>query len=397
MLTRLVPTLLAATLALGAASGAATGAESPVANAATGAAETPDSYAPQSGVLFNDPTGGFNEQRRLFIHIRRTVSSVPPGGVIRFAVFSFADKYVSRALLAAHERGVRVKLVFSGSNVYPPMERLRDEIGTDVTARSFVRICEQSCRGTRGQMHAKYFSFSRTTGGSRYVTMVGSNNLTVHNATEQWSDLHTVSGDEEYYRSYLGWFNQLKLDQPVDPPYLSKVVGGRQVDIAPIRPKEDGDPIRTALSKVRCEVTEGELDPESETPDELVHTKLRIATSAWNEERGQKIAWAVAALLDQGCRVRVFYGPGTGPVVLDILENAGAVLSKGTVKGVRTHQKMLLVRGAYDGALDGFHVLTGSHNWSNRAYGRDDIVLQLPDDDVGRDYWRGFDYMWENG
>ena len=228
---------------------------------------TPDAYAPKTGALFNDPTGGFSEQRRLFIHIRRSISSVPPGGAIRIAVMSFADKRIADALVAAYERGVRVKLIFAGANVYPPMARLRDRIGTDPSARSFVVICENSCRGTRGEMHAKYFSFSRTAGGSKYVTMVGSNNLTNHNATEQWSDLYTVEGDQRYYRAYNRWFGQLKHDEPVEQQYLRKFIGENQISITPIDLSANEDPIRTAVSRVRCEVTRGELDPDAENPD----------------------------------------------------------------------------------------------------------------------------------
>lgn len=386
MLTRLLPLVLALAVSWGTAPAAAADEE-----------ETPDSYAPRTGVKFNDPLGDEEQQRRLFIHIRRTVSSVPAGGVIRFAVFSFADKRVSRALLAAYERGVRVRLVFAGAHVYPPMERLRDTIGTDPEADSFVVICDNSCRGSRGEMHAKYFSFSRTTGGAKHVTMVGSSNLTQHNATEQWSDLYTVAGDRSYFRAYRHWFTQLKWDSPVEPTYVRKRVHGHRIDITPLSLEEEDDPIRTALSRIRCEVTQGDIDPDSPHPDEIVPTRIRIATSAWNEERGQAIARDVATLLDRGCEAKVFFGTGTGPVVRDILRGAGAELTNGTHRGVHTHEKLMVVRGPYGDDPRTFRVLTGSHNWSNRALGRDDLILQLTDPHVGRQYWEGFGYMWRNG
>lgn len=384
-LPRLIAVALTAGLLLG---GGATAAQ---------ADPTPDAYAPQTGALFNDPTGGFKEQRRLFIHIRRSISSVPAGGAIRIAVMSFADKRIADALVAAYRRGVRVKLIFAGANVYPPMARLRDTIGTDPSARSFVVICENSCRGTKGQMHAKYFSFSRTTGGSQFVTMVGSNNLTKHNATEQWSDLYTVEGDQKYYRAYNRWFGQLKHDQPVQQQYLRKFIGQNQIAITPIDLSANEDPIRTALSRVRCEVTQGELDPDAQDPDKVVATRIRIGAHAWNEERGKAIARDVAALVHQGCIAQVFYGVGTGPAVRAILTQAGAQLSNGTHKGIYTHQKMMVVKGAYGKQLDTVRVWTGSHNWSDRSPGRDDLIIYTKNRAVGEAYVRGFKYMWRHG
>lgn len=389
MFVRILARLIAPALTIGLLLGGGT--------TAAGADATPDAYAPQTGALFNDPTGGFKEQRRLFIHIRRSISSVPPGGAIRIAVMSFSDKRIADALVAAYQRGVRVKLIFAGADVYPPMARLRNVIGTDPSARSFVVICEHSCRGTTGEMHAKYFSFTHTTGGSRFVTMVGSNNLTEHNATEQWSDLYTVEGDKKYHRGYIRWFAELKHDRPVEQPYLRRSIGENHISITPVDLSAHEDPIRTAFSRVRCEVTRGELDPDAEDPDEIVPTRVWIGAHAWNEERGKAIARDVAALVHQGCIVKVFYGVGTGPAVRAILTQAGAELSNGTRKGIYTHQKMMVIKGAYRDQLDTVRVWTGSHNWSDRAPGRDDLIIHTKNQAVGEAYVRGFKYMWRHG
>lgn len=390
VLTRLLAPVLAPLLALG----LVLSAGSPAGAAGTTA---PDAYAPKTGALFNDPLGGFEDRRRLFIHIRRSISSVPPGGAVRIAVMSFADARIADALVAAYERGVRVKLIFAGANVYPPMQRMMDVLGRDTSKRSFAITCEASCRGTKGQMHAKYFSFSRTTGGSQYITMVGSNNLTAHNSDEQWSDLYTVEGDQRYYRAYNRWFKQMKRDQPLEDPYVRKYVGRNQISITPIDLQVEDDPIRTALSRVRCEVTQGELDPDAEDPDEVVRTRIRIAAHAWNEERGKAIARDVAARIREGCIVQVFYGVGTGPAVRAILTQAGATITNGTHKGIYTHQKMMVIKGAYGHNLDTVRVWTGSHNWSDRAPGRDDLILYTKDPAIGAAYLKGFTYMWRNG
>lgn len=386
--------VLALLVTLALSPGAPAPARTRVEPAAAGTA--PDSYTPKTGAKFNNPLGGTDQRRRLFRHIVRTVNSVPPGGTIRFAVFSFADKPTADALLAAHNRGVRVKLIFSGSNIYPPMTRLQQAIGRDPHSPSFVIFCERSCRGTAGEMHAKFFQFSRA-GKARNITMVGSNNLTRHNSDEQWSDLYTRADGGRFYWSFRSWFSQLKLDQPVEDPFESRRVGGNRVIITPIDLSQESDPILDALDKVTCLTPAGEIDPEAEDPEEPVATSLLIAAHAWNGERGKTVAHRVADLVRAGCQVRVFYGEGTGPAVRNIVSSPGAKLRNGTHKGVLTHEKLMIINGHYGTHLDAIRVLTGSHNWSDRALPRDDLIVEINDQAVGRQYVDGFYRMWVKG
>ncbi len=357
---------------------------------------TPDHYTPVTGAKFNNPLGDEHAQRRLFAHIIRTINSVPAREVIRFAVFSFADKATADALLAAYRRGVRVKLIFSGGEVYPPMTRMQRALGTDRKASSFAILCDHSCRGTGGQMHAKFFQFSAA-GGARNITMVGSNNLTNHNAEEQWSDLYTVANGQHFYDAFKPWFRQLKRDRPVRDPYVTENAGLNKVDITPVDLSTDEDPVLRSLDNVTCQTREGDIDPDSETPDELVATRLLIAAHAWNGERGKRVAQAVAGLAREGCRVKVFYGIGVGPAVRNILESAGATLRNGTHKGIYTHEKLMIVRGNFAGHPDTVRVWTGSHNWSSRALGRDDLIVQIFRQDIGEKYVVGFRKMWRKG
>jgi hypothetical protein len=358
--------------------------------------DTPDHYTPTTGALFNNPLGSEAQQRTLFTHIIRTINSVPSKGTIRIAVFSFADKRAADALLSAYARGVHVKLIFSGSNIYPPMTRLRNVIGADPTNDSFVVFCNKSCRGTEGQMHAKFFAFS-SAGDARNITMVGSNNMTNHNAQDQWSDLYTVANGARYYWAFRPWFRQLKFDQPVEDPYITRDVGTNDVDITPIDLARESDPIMQALEKVTCETRSGDIDPASETPDTMVSTRILVAAHAWNGERGKTVAKEVAALSNAGCTVRVFYGIGVGPAVRNILTSAGAVMTNGTHRGVFTHEKMMIVNGNFDGDPSTVRVWTGSHNWSSRAVGRDDLIVQVNNEVVGQQYVLNFWKMWHMG
>lgn len=352
-------------------------------------------YVPPAGPNFNNPLGSPNQQRRLLQQVIRTVNSAPAGSTIRMAVFSFGDPQTADALLAAHARGVNVKLVFAGENVYPAMARLRDAIGTDTRKGSYVVICQNSCRGEKGQMHAKYFSFSKA-GSARWITMVGSVNLTQYNAQDQWNDLYTRVDDRAYFRAYGRWFGQLKDDQPVAQPYLRKATDSTDIRMTPVDLKTVPDPISEALSRVRCQVTMGELDPESPTPDEVVATGLYINTHAWNEERGKALARQVVGLRTQGCDVRVFYGTGLGAAVRSILQNNGVELREGEHPGIRTHQKVMIVDGAFGDELDTVRAWTGSQNWSDRAANRDDLIVRLDDETEAQRYVDRFLWMWDH-
>jgi phosphatidylserine/phosphatidylglycerophosphate/cardiolipin synthase-like enzyme len=344
-------------------------------------------YVPPAGGNFNNPLGTPTQQRKLLQQVIRTVNSAPAGSTIRMAVFSFGDGPTADALIAAHDRGVNVKLVFAGENVYPAMARLRSAIGTDTKAPSFVRICQNSCRGDAGQMHAKYFSFSRA-GTARWITMVGSVNLTQHNAQDQWNDLYTRVDDRPYFRAYGHWFGQLKADEPVAKPYLHKAVSDTDIRIMPVDLRADTDPILAALDDVQCVVTTNGGD---------VHTGVYISTHAWNEDRGKAIAWKVAALRGEGCDVKVFYGTGMGAAVRSILENHDVAMRKGGHQGIRTHQKVMIVSGGYDGETSTVRAWTGSQNWSTRATHRDDLIVRIDDQAEATTYEKRFLWMWDHG
>jgi phosphatidylserine/phosphatidylglycerophosphate/cardiolipin synthase-like enzyme len=386
-----VAVLAAVALVPGAASPAAS---SPGASAAKTVARD-SRYVPPSGPTFNTPTGTPAQQRKLLRQVIHTTNSAPSGSTIRMAVFSFGDPQTADALLAAYRRGVIVKLVFAGENVYPAMARLRDAIGTDTAKPSFVVICQNSCRGEKGQMHAKYFSFTRS-GAAKWITMVGSVNLTQFNALDQWNDLYTRVDDRQYFRAYGRWFGQLKDDEPVAKEYLHKATATTDIRITPVDLTVDSDPITDALGKVRCEVTMGEIDPDSKTPDEVVATHVYISTHAWNEERGKRIARQVVGLRQAGCQVEVFYGTGMGAAVRSILENNDVELRKGTHQGIRTHQKVLVVDGAFGDDLDTERAWTGSQNWSDRAANRDDLIVQINDEAEAQRYVDRFLWMWEH-
>ena len=360
------------------------------------AARAPEPFTPTSGARFNNPLGSEWEKRQLFTYLIRTVNSVPSRGTIRFAVFSFADKATADALIAAHRRGVDVKLVFAGSNVYPPMQRLRRALGGNVNARSFATWCRDSCRGYAGQMHAKYFSFSEA-GRADHVTMIGSNNLTRHNSHEQWSDLYTLANGPTFFRTFLGWFAQLKNDRPVARPFVRARVAGGNVVLTPMSPQQHGDPIMQALNRIICQTRKGVVMPDAPDPDTILRTRIMIAAHAWNGLRGRLLARKVAELARRRCVVWVYHGVGVGPYVREIVRKGGGYVTNGRHRGIYTHQKLMIVRGHIGAQAWTNRVWTGSHNWSPRAYDRDDILVEIAQQPVAAQYRAAFWRMWARG
>lgn len=356
----------------------------------TPAAAVAGTYTPVTGAIFNRPVGTSTDQRRIFTHVNRTIDATPAGATIKIAVFSFSEKATADKLLAAKKRGVNVQLVFDDHTIYSQEARLRQALGRNPDARSFVVYCHLSCRGTGGNMHDKIFTFSKA-GSAENVTMVGSNNMTSYNATRQWSDVYTVANDPAMYFTYSGVFDQLKRDRAITRSYYQSDINGYQSQFYPYpNATQATDPVNQALSKVVCT---GAADGTGVAGKTLV----RISQHAWNGTRGTYLARKVVDLKSQGCVVQVIYGVGMGTTVRTMLARAGVGLSAGHHKGIRTHQKTLLVSGSFDGNPGADVVFTGSHNWSDGALKRDETILRIDNPAAYAQYKANFEDIWYNG
>jgi phosphatidylserine/phosphatidylglycerophosphate/cardiolipin synthase-like enzyme len=347
-------------------------------------------YTPVTGATFNRPIGSPAQQRAIFAVLNHSVDATRTGATIRFAVYSFAEMRTANKLIAAHDRGVHVQLIFDDHHVYPAEARLRSVLGTSPNRQSFVVLCHRSCRGTSGNMHDKMFMFSQA-GHARNVVMVGSDNITRHNARDQWSDMYTVVGDPALYFTYSGVFEQMKYDTPMARPYITADVNGYQPQFYPDPGvTEATDPLYEALSQITClGVPQG--------AGRLGHTMIRISQHAWNGSRGIYLAQKVASLKESGCNIRVIYGIGMGRVVMNVLRRADIPVSRGSHKGIRTHEKYMLLSGWFGVNPAAKIVWTGSHNWSNGALKRDEVIFRVENATAYDQYFANFHDIWTNG
>jgi hypothetical protein len=349
-------------------------------------------YTPVTGATFNRPIGTSYQQRAIFRHINQSIDATPAGATIRFAVFSFAEYPTATKLIAASRRGVNVQLIFDDHHIYAQEARLRKALGKNPNAKSFVVYCDRSCRGTSGNMHDKMFLFSQA-GSAENVVMVGSDNITRHNAVDQWSDVYTVVGDPALYFTYAGVFDQMKYDRPQVTQYINADINGYQVQFYPYPgTTQETDPIYQALEQIQCT---GATPGVAGTEDG--RTMVRLSQHAWNGTRGVYLAQKVASLQTAGCDVQIIYGVGIGARVKSILRNASIPMSYGTHKGVHTHQKTMLVSGSYAGDPAAHVVWTGSHNWSNGALKRDEVIFKITDQAAFDQYFANWQDIWANG
>jgi phosphatidylserine/phosphatidylglycerophosphate/cardiolipin synthase-like enzyme len=337
--------------------------------AATAAAPSTPAEESPGHPVFNDPLGTHRQQYALISSVNRRIDHTPGGATIRLAAFSFAMPSTSRALLRAHRRGVVVKMVVDQRSArWGSVQRLRSVLGSDVSHRSFVRVCHASCRGTAGKQHAKFVTISRTD-HARKVVLVGSMNFTELAAARQWQDLYAVSDDGPLFASMRTLFRSMVRDKPQPELELAHTGPGFRLSTSPVDPGA-ADPLVARLRKVHC-------DGAAAGTGRRGHTLLAISMHAWNGARGVDLARRVGALAEDGCRVRVIAGVGFGRRVTSILERSGAsYLATGDTAGA-THEKLMVLSGHFGRDRAASLVWTGSHNWTGRSLRNDEVTLRL--------------------
>jgi phosphatidylserine/phosphatidylglycerophosphate/cardiolipin synthase-like enzyme len=346
--------------------------------------------APETGgeVWFNDPGGDRRRQYTLVRRIDRAIASADPASTVRLAAYSFAMGSTAQALLDAHDRGAHVQVVVDDHSAHwGPVRRLSEALGTDTSAADFVKVCRLSCRGGRGNQHAKFVTVSSGAMGDDLV-IVGSLNLTDFSSQRQWNDLY-VAADAGAHRQLAQVFALMADDRPQARLVLKETTKGFATDLAPYGTGDGGgDPIARRLARVRCHGT-------SLLAGRDGRTVVRIAMHAWNGDRGLALARQVATLHRQGCDVKVLYGVGMGGAVAATLRGAGVPVRDSHLSGRRVHHKVMVLSGVLGDQIDANYVWTGSHNWSDRSLRNDEIMLRIAGRHLVQDYLANFRRIWK--
>jgi len=354
-------------------------------------------WEPDPGAHFNNPWGSKAAKARLVTTFVRAVNHVPRGSTVRVATYSNDRKDIADALINADKRGVNVQVLLNDNWTSYQTKRIQKRLGSDIRKPSFLKICNSSCRGQKkkGNLHSKFYLFSRT-GTARFVTMMGSANLTGFGVKNQWNDMYTVKNHRGMYDKYSKIFNEMKLDHAARHPYRSYALNGAyDVNFYPrFNTDRSNDPVMGRLAKVRCTGASGPTGVGNKT-------MIRIAMYGWNGTRGRYLANKIASLSRHGCDIRVLHSDGGGYVVRHLRANGVLVRtasydrSKNDVIDLYTHQKYMILSGVWKSKA-AWHVWTGSQNWSDRALNGDEVTMHIPRRGAFYDYRRNFDYIWKN-
>jgi phosphatidylserine/phosphatidylglycerophosphate/cardiolipin synthase-like enzyme len=197
-------------------------ATSPTPTQSTTKAATPRP-ATSTLIQFSDP---WSTQMAAQFRLHRTqlaaIKAAPAGATIHLVMYTFATAWVGRAILAAHRRGVNVRVIIDDHENYRWTKRLQAALGTDQHRRSYVVRCHLACAsdvtyprrrsaGTiRSYVHAKWLIIDRS-GTDRDVVMIPSENLTPA-AAEQSNDLMVLRGDQAVYSFLRERFDIMRKD-----------------------------------------------------------------------------------------------------------------------------------------------------------------------------------------
>ncbi len=347
---------------------------------------------PAAGATFNDPTGDDAAQMKIARKIMNAVDGTPPGGTIRMTFYGLTLEEFTDKLIAAHERGVNVRVIMDDHYDMTHWTRLAEALGGDPTARSFALLCHRSCMTDTepSYMHAKYFMFS-SSGSSRLVVMVSSTNPTWSQARRGWNDAYTIVGNRTMYAAFRTNFEDLtqgalEAEQPAVSPdyYFTASTRGHKAYFFP-RAGTDRftDTMYLVMMNIKCTKA---------APGYGINgrTVVRVAMYQWSAAR-IRLANTLWKLDDAGCRVEILYNPlQTNADVVAALRrpggrNGGPTMWSTAVDENRdglvdhySHNKYMLVDGAYGGDTSTRLVFTGSANWTNAALRfSNEVILKI--------------------
>ncbi|MBD3010273.1 MULTISPECIES: phosphatidylserine/phosphatidylglycerophosphate/cardiolipin synthase family protein [unclassified Streptomyces] len=348
-----------------------------------------------NGPVFNDPLGSETAQRAIFTQLVQLIDATPAGAQIRGSMFEFKDEEVANALLAAHRRGVDVKLIVDDSTYVngdgaevanPAYQSLRTGLGNDDAARSWIVVCDdrfedadgvddvkRGCLGVAppgpAYNHNKFFLFSRIgpfDDGTSYSKVVfqSSSNLSDWYQVESFNDAVTFA-DATVYDGYASYHEKLRHGRTLaggdNNVYFSTPTGSTYRGF--FFPRGDDsygnpatDTVVNALDEISCSYTG--------TDGRRHQTDIRIVMLYFYGSRVQ-VADKLASLRAQGCWIDVIYAESdaevTGKLDAAGIQHLRCRIPNGPGIDVRPHNKQILIDGDYNGDITP-RVYTGSAN-----------------------------------
>ncbi|MFI6481766.1 phosphatidylserine/phosphatidylglycerophosphate/cardiolipin synthase family protein [Nonomuraea sp. NPDC050663] len=352
---------------------------------------------PSLDVLFSRPSVSGVADPALQIELIELIGRAVPGSTLDMATYVLHDVAVRDAVLAAHARGVVVRVVAEGSE---PNQAYLDDLAAVLPPGNVVR-CANGCNGpvtAQDVSHHKFFVFGELDDGRRDVVVQSSQNLDRSFGLNQ--NMLISSGDAALADGYRQVFESLA--GQVVTAYQAPFTSGDGRVTAWMQPRDTAydeqaygspDLIAAMIEDVAC--------PGS----------IRIVHSQFATDRPLVID-ALVAKRQAGCTVQVMVPEGNQTVpVAQRLAAHGIVVhtfrpggchdpAGGSCANGGVHSKILLVDGpskAAGGAVRRY-VYTGSHNLNKGSLiASDDSVVRVDDPAIyaayDADYRRMMDEM----
>jgi hypothetical protein len=367
-----------------------------------------------TGPVFNNPSGTDAEKKAIVNKIVELANGAAAGSQIRMAMYYADDATIPTALVAAHDRGVNVQVLFDHRETTEAVyTQLANALGTSTSAASFVTTCpaDRGCIGNRplgtvnSIIHDKFYLFSSTEGTPDVVVQSSANLHTGRDGNGGWNNALVLAGNDPIYQAYHGYFDDL-VAKKVDNNYYDTgrapvTSGDAKIHFFP-RQETSGvsayndpseDTMATVLDHIDC--TGNSTVGTSDNHRTIIRVNQHIFSRTYLAEK-------LVALDAAGCYVEVVenYDPGNASAktaLADLLKKTSSGYNGVVVRyycaadPVWTHSKYLMVEGKYYGVPDREVVWTGSANWSTNSLRQsDETILQLEDSTVFAGYLANF-------
>jgi hypothetical protein len=354
-----------------------------------------------AGATFNNPIGSKYDQNAIIRKLKYAIDGTTSGQTIRMAFFSLTVASFADKLIAAHKRGVNVRLLQDDHELGTDWKRLVSALGSKTSNRSWALVCHRSCVSDENPsyLHAKLYMFSRSY-STPLVVMMSSANPTWTQARVGWNDMYTITGNSTIYNASKLYFEKLTAgalkdrsgDQSSGVPinlYFTATSGKYKTYYFPKGGAGwDDDPMYGVMSNIRCTGVASGYGSNG-------RTVVKIAMYQWSTLR-VRLAEKLWSLDNAGCIVEVIYNPSTtDATILSALTKSGG--KYGGVKIIKAlddpnrdgtaehflHNKYMIVNGSYAGDTSSKIVFSGSANWTNSAlhYGNE-IMFKVSDSAV---------------
>lgn len=283
---------------------------------------------------------------------------------------------------------------------------------------SYVKMCKNACRSAHGAMHSKFYLFSET-GNAKNVVMVSSSNLNKGGANLGWNDMWTMRSAPKSFRLYRKQHRKMTREKMgTKRGFTFKDKGTKSRFYPRIQGDKRKDPVMAELEQITCrtsvpvktrsdkpakakdgkakhkKATKGTKAKGAKGPQgtkagkkgkkgkkkvamKKVATQVHVSMFWWSGKRGERLAGQIIRLGKKGCNVKVNVGAPSRKVITRLRTAAqrGRIelwdsrhdLWGDELPDVRSHQKLVLVKGKYGKDPMTTRVFTGSMNWTGGA------------------------------